>query len=120
MAFAIVLTLDPASAAPVRALWQRLAKAGMRVMADLGVDPHLSLAVWEALDVERAAAAVTALAGETAPVAVTFTEVRAFGGEAVYLWPAPSPRLAELQARVQARLAPLGVGASAHYAAAAW
>ena len=96
MAFAIELALDAESAAPVRALWRRLAEAGIRFMAESGADPHVSLVIWDGLDVERAAA------------------------EVVYLALAPSPRLAELQARVDARFAPLGRARWPHYAPEAW
>jgi len=120
VAFAIELALDAGSAAPVRALWRRLAEAGIRFMADSGADPHVSLVIWDGLDVERAAAEVAALAGETAPVPVSFTRVSAFGAEVVYLMPAPSAPLADLQARVDARLASLGHARWPHYAPAAW
>jgi 2'-5' RNA ligase len=118
--FAIELALDAASAAPVRALWQTLAESGVRFMADSGADPHVSLVIWEDLDVERAAAEVTALAAETAPSEVTFTAVRAFGAEVVYLALAPSAALAALQRRVDSRLAGLGRARWPHYAPAAW
>jgi hypothetical protein len=75
MAFAIELALDAASAAPVRALWRRLAEAGARFMADSGADPHVSLVIWDDLDVERASAEIAALARETALVPVAFTRV---------------------------------------------
>ena len=120
MAFAIELALDPASAVPVRALWRRLAEAGIRFMADSGADPHVSLVIWDGLDVERAAAEVSALARETAPVPVSFTHVAAVGAEVVYLALAPSAPLADLQAYVDARLAPLGRARWPHYAPGAW
>src|SRR2546421_9542968 len=104
MAFAVELALDRESAGPVRALWRRMADAGIRFMADSRADPHVSLAIWDSLDVERAIVEVAALAPATAPVPVTFTEVRAFGTEVVYLAPAPSARLVDLQLRVQARI----------------
>jgi 2'-5' RNA ligase len=120
MPLAIELALDPESAGPVRALWRRLADAGIRFMAESGADPHVSLAIWQELDVERAALMVAALAVETTPVPLTFTEIRAFDTEVVYLAPAPSVRLGDLQARVQARIGPLGSGGWPHYAPAAW
>src|SRR5882672_7968443 len=104
MPFAVELALDRESVGPVRALWRRLADAGIRFMAASGADPHVSLAIWDHLDVERAIGEVTALSTTTAPVPLTFTEVRAFGADVVYLALAPAPRLVELQARVQARI----------------
>ena len=120
MPVAVELALDRESAGPVRALWRRLADAGIRFMAQSGADPHVSLAIWDDLDVGRAIGEVTALAIATAPVPLTFTEVRAFGTDVVYLALAPAPRLVELQARVQARIDPLGAGAWPHYTPAAW
>ena len=120
MAFAIELALDVASAAPVRALWRRLAEAGLRFMADSGADPHVSLVIWDRFDVTRAAAEVATVAAETAPVDVTFTHVAAFGAEVAYLAVAPSARLAALQARVHAGFAALGDEPWPHYAPAAW
>jgi len=120
MAFAIELALDEISAAPVRALWRRLAEAGIRFMADSGADPHLSLVIWDSLDVPGAAGEVAALAAITAPLALTFTHVAAFGAEVVYLAPAPSAPLAELQAQVHARFVPLGDRGWPHYAPATW
>ncbi len=120
MAFAIELALDAAGAAPVRALWRRLAEAGARFMADSGADPHVSLVIWDGLDVERASAELGALAAETAPLPVSFTHVSAFGAEVVYLALAPSTRLAALQSHADTRLAGLGRARWPHYAPAAW
>ena len=120
MPFAIELALDEASAAPVRAVWRRLADVGIRFMAESGADPHVSLVIWDGLDVERAAAEVTTLAANTMPLDVTFTDVRAFGAEVVYLVVAESAALAALQRRVDARLAMLGRDRWPHYAPAAW
>jgi 2'-5' RNA ligase len=89
-------------------------------MADSGAEPHVSLVIWDRLDVARAAPEVAALAAETAPPALSFTHVAAFGAEVVYLAPAPSPLLAELQARVHARFAALGESCWAHYEPTAW
>lgn len=120
MPFAIELALDRESAAAVRTLWRRMAEAGIRFMAESGADPHVSLAIWDSLEVEPAIAEVTALAPATAPVALTFTAVRTFGAEVVYLALAPSQRLVDLQARVQARIGALGRRGWPHYAPAAW
>jgi len=120
MPFAIELALDRESAAAVRTLWRRLAEAGIRFMATSGADPHVSLGIWDSLEVEPAIAEVTALAPATAPVPLTFTAVRTFGAEVVYLALAPSPRLVDLQARVQARIGALGRRGWPHYAPAAW
>ena len=120
MAFAVELALDRESAGAVRALWRRMAEAGIRFMAESGAGPHLSLAIWDRLSIEHAIAEVTALAAATLPVPVTFTEVRAFGAEVVYLACEPSSRLVELQRLVQARFASFGDGPWEHYKPTAW
>jgi 2'-5' RNA ligase len=120
MAFAVELALDRESAGHVRALWRLMAEAGIRFMAESGADPHLSLAIWDRLSIEHAIAEVTALAAATPPVPVTFTEVRAFGAEVLYLACEPSARLVELQRLVQARFAPFGDGPWEHYKPTAW
>src|SRR5262249_18399266 len=120
MGFAIELALDASSAQPVRALWRRLAEAGMRFMAASGADPHVSLVIWDGLDVDRASTEIVALAAATAPLPVSFTHVSTFGAEVVYLALAPSERLARLQALADARLAPFGRARWSHYAPAAW
>jgi len=120
MAFAVELALDRDSAGPVRALWRRMAEAGIRFMAESGADPHVSLAIWDRLSLEHAIAEVTVLAAATPPMPVTFSEVRAFGTEVLYLACEPSARLTELQRVVQARFAPLGDGPWEHYKPTAW
>ena len=68
MAFAVELALDRESAGVVRALWRRMAEAGIRFMAESGADPHLSLAIWDRLSIEHAIAEVTALVAATLPL----------------------------------------------------
>lgn len=118
--FAVELTLEETSARAVRALWARLAKTGVRFMADSGAAPHVTLGVWDELDVAPATAAAAALAKATAPLPLTFTDVRTFGDEVAYLAPVRSVRLAALQRRAQAAIGPFGRGAWPNYAPAAW
>jgi len=120
MPFAIELALDADSGRVVRALWRRLADAGLRFMADSGADPHVSVAIWEELDVAEAAIEVASLAAATAPLALSFPEVRTFGDEVVYLAVAASAGLRDLQARVDAAVGRHGGGSWAHYVPASW
>jgi 2'-5' RNA ligase len=120
MPFAIELALDADSGRMVRSLWRRLADAGIRFMADSRADPHVSVAIWEELDVAEAAVAVASLAAATAPLALSFPEVRTFGDEVVYLAVAASAGLCDLQARVHAGVGRHGGGLWAHYAPASW
>ena len=120
MAFAVELTLDRESAGPVRALWGRMADGGIQFMADSNADPHITLGIWESLDIQRTVAEVAALANLTAPVPLVFADVQVFGTEVVYLAPTRSTRLADLHRHVHERIGPLGDGAWPYYTAAAW
>jgi 2'-5' RNA ligase len=120
MPVAIELDLDPASAAAVRRVWRELEDAGVTYMARSGASPHVSLGIWEALDLPAARAALAALARETAPEPVTFTGVGTFPGNVVYLAAEATPRLLELHARVHRCFAPLGSGPWRHYASGVW
>ena len=120
MAFAVELTLDRAAGSPVRALWERMADAGIRFMSDSGAEPHVTLGVWETMDVGRCIPEIVALAAATAPVPLTFIEVRTFGANVVYLAPTPSARLVDLHQWVQARVGALAVGEWPHYARDVW
>ncbi|MBR1273718.1 hypothetical protein [Bradyrhizobium sp. AUGA SZCCT0283] len=60
MAYAVSLLFNSEIADAVSARWQRLADAGLsRSMGDLGYQPHLTLAVYDALAVEAASAALS-------------------------------------------------------------
>ncbi len=120
MPFAVELTLERETARPVRRIWRRLAKAGIRYMTDSRADPHVTLGVWDDLAVVRSVDVVSDLARTTAPVPVTFTGVRTFGAGVIFLAPEASRRLTALQARVWADVDPLAVGAWPNYAAGAW
>ena len=120
MPFAVELTLERETARPVRRMWRRLAKAGMRYMTDSRADPHVTLGVWDGLAVDRCVDVIATLARETAPLPLTFTAVRTFGAGVIFLAPERSRRLTALQARVWAEVDPLAVGAWPNYGAGAW
>jgi hypothetical protein len=120
MPFAVELSLDAESGGAVRAAWQRLAEAGIRFMADSGADPHVSVAIWQGLDLRHAASEIATLAAGTATIPLTFTAVRAFGADVVYLAVSPSRRLIDFQACVHLHVDPFGEGAWPHYDPAAW
>jgi len=120
MPFAVVLLLEPVTGQVVRALWRRLAEAGIRTMAELGVEPHVTLGVWDALDVVGAEPALDAFARETPPVPVSFVDVRPFGSTAVYLAPVATPLLRDAHARAHASFDALARGPSSHFTRDAW
>lgn len=120
MPYAIELGLDRAAGAAVRRIWRELEDAGITYMARSGADPHVSLGIWERVDVAAFQAELAAFARTSRPLPVTFTSVGTFPGAAVYLAPEPTPALGEIHARCLARFAPLGSGAWAYYAPGAW
>src|SRR2546428_12758105 len=102
MPFAVVLLLEPVTGQVVRALWRRLAEAGIRTMAELGVEPHVTLGVWDPLDGVGAEPAPDAFARETPPGPVSFVGGRPFGGTARYPAPVAPPPLRAAPARAPA------------------
>ena len=58
MPFALELALDHDSAKVVRTAWRALAAAGFPLMADLGANPHVSLGIWDDIDIAGMRAAL--------------------------------------------------------------
>ena len=103
MAYAVSLLLDASTGALVSERWQQLADAGLsRSMLDLGYPPHVTLAVYDDLDVNTA---TTALDGTltTAPrIDVKLSGITSFGAGSgvVYAALAPSSDLSVLHETV--------------------
>jgi hypothetical protein len=120
MPFAIELALDPTAGAVVRRVWRELEGAGITDMARSGAHPHLSLGIWDALDLPAFQAALAAFAREIERVPVAFASVRTFSTGAVFLAPEANPALVELHAGFHRRFARLGTGAWEYYAPGRW
>ncbi len=120
MPFAIELALDPAAGATVRRIWRELEDAGITSMARSGAHPHISLGIWNALDLPACQAELAAFAREIEPIPVTLASVRTFSTGAVFLAPEANPGLAALHAGFHRRLAHLGTGAWDYYAPGLW
>jgi hypothetical protein len=120
MAAAICLKAVNASAGPVRALWDEVARFESRPsMTGLGYPPHLTLAIYDHLPADQLKSVLReAFAGFPA-LRLTFTRLRVFE-EPLVLWadPALSPDLAAAHRRVHARLDPLLC--RPHYRPGAW
>jgi len=103
MAFAVTLLFDPDIAAAISLRWQLLAMAGVsRSMPDLGYPPHVSLAVYDELDVEAAVESLDRMLGNVDQVPVTLTGFSTFGAGSGVCYAAlrPSPELDALHAAV--------------------
>ena len=120
MPFAIELALDPAAGAAVRRIWRELEAAGITDMARSGADPHISLGIWNALDLRACQAELAAFAREIEPIPVTLASVRTFSTGTVFLAPGADPGLVALHAGFHRRFAQLGTGAWDYYAPGLW
>jgi 2'-5' RNA ligase len=121
MPFALELALDPASAAVVRAAWRVLAAAGFPLMAELGANPHVSLAIWDEIDVAAMSAAVAEVGRQTAGLQIVFDRVDVFPTTGVvFLAPARDAALHDVQARWHQRLGVHGRYPWPHYAPGVW
>ena len=123
MAYAVELLLDPLAAEAVRALWERLAAAGIPApLKDMGVAPHITLAAYEELDPEAVQDAFRSFACEETPEPVTLTSVGTFPGDegVVYLAPVVTRGLLALHAGFHERFADHVEAAYPHYLPGAW
>jgi len=103
MAFAVTLLFDAATTTAISMRWQLLAMAGVsRSMPDLGYPPHVSLAVYDELDVEAAVASLDRILGNVDQVPVTLTGFSTFGAGSGVCYAAlrASPERDALHARV--------------------
>jgi 2'-5' RNA ligase len=118
---AIALALDAASASVVRAVWQALAEAGFPFLAESGAAPHVSLAIWDEIDLVPMVRALATFAAETSRVSIEFSRVDVFASTgAVFLAPRADAALPVVHARCHERLAVHGRRPWAHYAPGTW
>ena len=99
MAYAVSLLLDAKAAVAVSERWQRVADAGLsRSMLDLGYTPHVTLAVFDDLDVNAATAALDGMLSAVPRIDVTLSAITSFGvgSGVVYGALAPSSDLLDL------------------------
>jgi 2'-5' RNA ligase len=120
MAYAVSLLFNSEIADAVSARWQRLADAGLsRSMGDLGYQPHLTLAVYDALAVEAASAALDRAFDNVDRIPVTLTGFSTFraGSGVCYAALASSPDLMRLHATI---VAAISETCRPHYQAGRW
>jgi 2'-5' RNA ligase len=123
MPFAVELLLDGRAREAVRGVWEALRDAGVSTsMLDTGSRPHVTLAVYEDLELppfKRQAEAF--FASETA-IDVPLSGVGTFQSEegVVYLAPVVTPELLGLHQRFHRRFDHLAAGAWAYYRPGVW
>jgi len=121
MPFALEIALDAEAAAIVRTAWGALAAAGFSFMAESGAHPHVSLAIWDEIDVAAMSAAVTTFGRETHELAIVFDRIHVFATTGVvFLAPVPDAALREMQVRCHRHLDAHGRQPWPHYAVDAW
>jgi len=123
MPFAVQLLLDTRAADSIRGVWEALRDAGVSsAMLDLGSRPHVTLAVYEDLEIEPFETQVKAFfAGETS-IDVPLSGVGTFHGDegVLYCSPVVTPKLLALHEHFHKRFDHLGEGAWAYYRPGSW
>lgn len=120
MAFAVSLLFDSDVAEAVSACCRRLAAAGIsRSMLDLDYKPHVTLAVYDELDVAAAVACLDRAFGGVDQIRVALTGFSTFGANSgvCYAALAPSPELIALQAAITGVI---GGSCRPHYQPEGW
>ena len=107
MPYAINISCRNETAAPVQRLWEQAAAFEVAPsMAALDYAPHITLAIYQEIEVDRLrGVAASVFEGHTA-VTLTFTAIRAFDGPVLYAAPLPSAPLQALYDAVQNAIDP--------------
>ncbi len=123
MGFAVELYFNPELEAALRRLRERLTRAGVTPTLDaLGDRPHVSLAVFDDVDVARLTPELAAFAAQTPAFPVAFASVGAFptAEGVVFLAPVMTETLMQVHRDFHRRLAALGIPCNPYYAPDAW
>lgn len=100
MDIAVELFFNPESEKLVRDIWHKLAQAGVNsAMEDLGSTPHISLAVYDDVEIAALQKKVADFAGSFSPIPLRLSAVGVFPGEegVMFLAPAPTEGLLKMQ-----------------------
>ena len=90
MPYAIEMSFDPVSDGKIRDIWCELADKGISSdMRDLGAMPHISLTVFNQLDIEDAERKLSAFAEEVSPFPVLLSNLGVFCSDLSVLFLGP-------------------------------
>lgn len=121
MPFAISLKADNDSARQIHALWDRVAQFEDRPsMRELDYPPHVTLAIYDDLDVGEAAAALAGAVRTEEAVAMTFQNIGVFTGPPLVLYAVPEPNLALARIHQKIHEAILPSRCRLHYRPGSW
>jgi len=123
MPYALQLYFDPSTDAKVRKLWRRFAEAGIaRHLVESANRPHLTLAVYDNLDVVTAERELLLFVPTLAPFPVIFTHVGVFTqpSPVVFLAPVVTIDLLDLHQVTHERFVGFGTGPHQFYLPRRW
>jgi hypothetical protein len=124
MPYAIELFFDEETETAVRRVWAALAERGIAPYLHESLNrPHVSLAVYDALDLDLAATALEAFAATTTPLPISLASWGLFPTApepVVFAAPVVTGALLALHERACAQLASVAQGPSAYYLPGRW
>jgi 2'-5' RNA ligase len=127
MGYAVEMNFDAETGDRIRALWQRLADAGLsRTLLDNNATPHISLAVFDETDLDLVRLVMADFAHRVTPISVRLAAVGTFppdvkGDEgAVFLAPTVSAHLLSHHDRFHRMLYALNLRADDYYLPGNW
>ena len=123
MTYAVELIFDPESSSRLRALWASLQEIyGAPRHSELGVEPHLALAVFRGGEPSRAEELVERFARTVAPFEIDLVSVETFptAEGVVYLRAAPCPALLQAHALLHRELRETASRCLEYYRPGAW
>ena len=127
MGYAVELNFDAATDDRIRALWRQLADAGLNsAMLDNNATPHISLAVFDEIELDLVRLVMADFAHRVTPISVRLAAVGTFppgvkGDEgAVYLAPTVSAHLLSHHDRFHRMLYALNLRADDYYLPGNW
>jgi 2'-5' RNA ligase len=118
MGYAVLLLLREGKSQAIRQLF---ATTGS-VLERIGVSPHVSLAVFEDVNVAKLTAIVKAFAASTSPLTIHFSSVGLFPGSqnVVFLAPVVTSSLLSIHKALHLQLAAEGLSCDPYYRPDAW
>jgi 2'-5' RNA ligase len=121
--FAVELNFDPVTTAKIRDLWIQLADADISsFMLDVHAEPHISLAVFDDIDLVSAGEMVADFASWCPPISIKLGAVGSFptAEGVVYLAPIVTAQLLEVHGHFHTRLTECGLLQRAYYKPDNW